>query len=72
MKGLELLYDAALGEAFTVQTAYGTYPDLIFVGFMRENDDVMLAAFSHASQRIISNPSVFFDISIPSNRVEKV
>ena len=41
MKGLELL---VIGEEFKVQTAYASYTNLKFMGFINENDDVTLAS----------------------------
>ena len=46
MKGLELLFNARVGEVFTVDTAYENYPNLIFMGFEEENADVTLACFT--------------------------
>ena len=69
MKGLELLFDAMLGDVFTVETGYETYPNLIFMGFLEENADVTLACFT--GKEIEQGP-VFFDINVPSNQVKKV
>ena len=63
MKGLELL---VIGEEFKVQTAYASYTNLKFMGFINENDDVTLASFSSTKS---FQPSRFFDISVPTNRV---
>ena len=63
MKGLELL---VIGEEFKVQTAYASYTNLKFMGFINENDDVTLASFSSTKS---FQPSRFFDISVPSNQV---
>ena len=64
MKGLELL---VIGEEFKVQTAYASYTNLKFMGFINENDDVTLAAFSCP----FTLDTLYFDISIPSNQVKK-
>jgi hypothetical protein len=66
MQGLELLFDAMVGDVFTVKTAYAVYPSLIFMGFHQENDDVTLAAFNGVD---ITQGLIFFDISVPSNQV---
>ena len=66
MKGLELL---VIGEEFKVQTAYASYTNLKFMGFINENDDVTLACFSSTE---LFRPSRFFDISVISNQVKKV
>ena len=63
MKGLELLQ---IGEVFEVQTAYASYPNLKFMGFVNEYDDVILASFSSTE---LLKPGAFFDISVTSNRV---
>jgi hypothetical protein len=63
MKGLELL---VIGEEFKVQTAYASYTNLKFMGFINENDDVTLASFSSTKS---FQPSRFFDISVTSNQV---
>jgi hypothetical protein len=63
MKGLELL---EIGEVYTIQTAYATYPNLKFMGFFTENDDVTLAAFSSTE---LFKPSCHFDITVISNQV---
>jgi hypothetical protein len=63
MKGLELL---EIGEVYTIQTAYATYPNLKFMGFFTENDDVTLAAFSSTE---LFKPSCHFDITVTSNQV---
>lgn len=63
MKGLELL---EVGEVYTIQTAYASYPNLKFMGFVNENDDVTLASFSSTE---LFQPSRFFDISVISNQV---
>ena len=65
MKGLELL---EVGEVYTVQTAYSMYPNLKFMGFVNENDDVTLASFSSTE---LFKPGAFFDISVISNQVIK-
>ncbi len=65
MKGLEFLFDAMLEDVFTVQTAYASYPNLKFLGFEQENDDVILAVFSSPD----TLDTLYFDISIPSNQV---
>jgi len=56
MKGLELLVK---GQEYVVRTQFREYPNLVFTGFFKENDDVTLACFE----------DVFFDISVPSNQV---
>jgi hypothetical protein len=63
MKGLELLQ---IGEVYTIQTAYSMYPNLRFMGFVNENDDVTLASFSSTE---LFKPGAFFDISVTSNEV---
>ena len=63
MKGLETL---EVGEVYTIQTAYASYPNLKFMGFFKENDDVTLASFSSTE---LFQPSRFFDISVLSNQV---
>jgi len=63
MKGLELL---VIGEEFKVQTAYASYTNLKFKGFINENDGVILASFSSTKS---FQPSRFFDISVPTNQV---
>jgi hypothetical protein len=63
MKGLELL---VIGEVFEIQTAYASYPNLKFMGFFTENDDVTLASFSSTE---LFKPSYHFDISVTSNQV---
>jgi hypothetical protein len=63
MKGLELL---VIGEEFKVQTAYASYTNLKFMGFINENDDVTLASFSSTKSFQLSR---FFDISVPTNQV---
>ena len=66
MKGLELL---EVGEVYTIQTAYAMYPNLKFMGFFTEYDDVALASFSSTE---LFKPSRYFDISVTSNQVIKV
>ena len=63
MKGLELL---VIGKVFEIQTAYASYPNLKFMGFFTENDDVTLASFSSTE---LFKPSCHFDISVTSNQV---
>jgi len=63
MKGLELL---VIGQVFEVKTAYASYPNLKFMGFINENDDVTLASFSSTE---LFQPSRFFDTSVLSNQV---
>lgn len=65
MKGLELLKKS---ETYIVYTEYNPegYKDHVFTGYLKENDDVTLACFDDVS----SGWESFFDISIPSNRVE--
>ena len=63
MKGLELL---VIGEEFKVQTAYASYTNLKFKGFINENDGVILASFSSTKSFQISR---FFDICVPTNQV---
>jgi hypothetical protein len=63
MKGLELL---VIGKVFEIQTAYASYPNLKFMGFFTENDDVTLASFSST---VLFKPSCHFDISVTSNQV---
>ena len=63
MKGLELL---VIGKVFEIQTAYASYPNLKFMGFFTENDDVTLASFSSTEH---VKPSCHFDISVTSNQV---
>jgi hypothetical protein len=65
MKGLELLQ---IGEVYTIQTAYEVYPNLKFMGFVKENDDVTLASFSSTE---LFKSEAFFDISVISNQVIK-
>ena len=65
MKGLELLQ---IGEVYTIQTAYSMYPNLKFMGFVNENDDVTLASFSSTE---LFKYGAFFDISVISNQVIK-
>ena len=67
MKGLELL---VVGEVFKVQTAYASYPNLKFMGFINENDDVTLASFS-STELFQPWAGRFFDISVTSNQVIK-
>ena len=64
MKGLELLVK---GQEYVVRTQFGEYPNLVFTGFFKENDDVTLACFDAVQQGWES----FFDISIPTTRVIK-
>lgn len=64
MQGLELL---VVGEVFEIQTAYASYPNLKFMGFVKENDDVTLAHFSSTE---LFQPTRFFDISVISNQVK--
>ena len=63
MKGLELLQ---IGEVYAIQTAYSMHPNLKFMGFINENDDVTLASFSSTE---LFKPSAFFDIRVTSNQV---
>ena len=63
MKGLELL---VIGQVFEVKTAYASYPNLKFIGFINENDDVTLASFSSTE---LFKPGAFFDTSVLSNQV---
>jgi hypothetical protein len=63
MKGLELL---VIGQVFEVKTAYASYPNLKFMGFINESDDVTLALFSSTE---LFQPSRFFDINVISNQV---
>ena len=63
MQGLELL---VIGQEYKVQTAFAGYTNLKFKGFINENDDVTLASFSSTKS---FQPSRFFDISVPTNRV---
>ncbi len=63
MKGLELL---VIGQVFEVKTAYASYPNLKFMGFINENDDVTLASFSSTE---LFKPGAFFDTSVLSNQV---
>jgi hypothetical protein len=63
MKGLELLQ---IGEVYTIQTAYSMYPNLKFMGFINENDGIVLASFSSTKS---FQPSRFFDITVTSNQV---
>ena len=63
MKGLELL---VIGKVFEIQTAYASYPNLKFMGFFTENDDVTLASFNST---VLFKPSCHFDISVTSNQV---
>jgi hypothetical protein len=65
MKGFELLQ---IGEVYTIQTAYSMYPNLKFMGFVNENDDVTLASFSSTE---LFKSGAFFDISVISNQVIK-
>jgi hypothetical protein len=63
MQGLELL---VIGQVFEVKTAYASYPNLKFMGFINENDDVTLASFSSTE---LFKPGAFFDTSVLSNQV---
>lgn len=65
MQGLELL---VRGQEYVVRTQFNPegYPNLVFMGFYKENDDVTLACFDDVQQGFES----FFDISVPSNVVE--
>ncbi len=65
MKGLELLQ---IGEVYTIQTAYSMYPNLKFMGFVNENDDVTLASFSSTE---LFKSGAFFNTSVISNQVIK-
>jgi len=65
MKGFELLQ---IGEVYTIQTAYSMYPNLKFMGFVNENDDVTLASFSSTE---LFKSGAFFDISVISNQLIK-
>ncbi len=64
MQGLELL---VRGQEYTVITEFKPegYPNLVFTGFYKENDDVTLACFDDIQQGWES----FFDISVPTNCV---
>ena len=63
MKGLELL---EIGEVYTIQTAYATYPNFKFMGFFTEHDNVTLASFSSTE---LFKPGAFFDVTVTSNQV---
>ena len=65
MQGLELL---VRGQEYVVRTQFNPegYPNLVFMGFYKENDDVTLACFDDVQQGFES----FFDISVPENVVE--
>jgi hypothetical protein len=65
MQGLDLLVK---GHEYVVCTQFGEYPNLVFMGFFKENDDVTLACFDDVQQGWES----FFDISVPDNIVKKV
>ena len=65
MQGLELLVK---GQEYVVRTQFGEYPNLVFTGFFKENDDVTLACFEDVQQGWES----FFDISVSTNIVKKV
>ena len=56
------------GHEYVVRTQFGEYPNLVFTGFFKENDDVTLACFDAVQQGWES----FFDISIPTTVVIKV
>lgn len=64
IQGLELL---VRGKEYTVFTQFNQdgYPNLVFTGFYKENDDVTLACFDDVQQGWES----FFDISIPTDRI---
>ena len=65
MQGLELL---VRGQEYVVRTQFNPegYPNLVFMGFYKENDDVTLACFDDVQQGFES----FFDSSVPDNVVE--
>ena len=65
MQGLELL---VRGQEYVVRTQFNPegYPNLVFMGFFKENDDVTLACFDDVQQGFES----FFDISVSENVVE--
>ena len=62
MKGIELL---AVSQEYTIRTQFAEYPNLVFTGYYKENDDVTLACFDDVQNGWES----FFDISVPSNEV---
>ena len=62
MKGVKKLVK---GQEYLIRTSYGDYPNLVFTGFFKENEDVTLACFDDLEQGWES----FFDISIRSNEV---
>ena len=49
MQGLELL---VRGQEYVVRTQFNPegYPNLVFMGFYKENDDVTLACFDDVQQ----------------------
>ena len=59
-----------VSQEYTVRTQFNPegYPNLVFMGFHKENDDVTLACFDDVQQGWES----FFDISIPSNVAELI
>jgi hypothetical protein len=54
-----------VSQEYIVKTQFNQdgYPNLVFTGFHKENDDVTLACFDDVQQGFES----FFDISIPEN-----
>jgi hypothetical protein len=57
-----------VSQEYVVKTQFNPegYPNLVFTGFYKENDDVTLACFDDVQQGFES----FFDVSIPDNVVE--
>ena len=62
MKGIELLAES---QEYTIRTQFREYPNLVFTGYYKENDDVTLACFDDVQNGWES----FFDISVPTNEV---
>ena len=54
-----------VSQEYVVKTQFNLdgYPNLVFTGFYKENDDVTLACFDDVQRGVES----FFDISIPEN-----
>lgn len=65
MKGLELLKESQTYVVYTMYNPEG-YRDMVFTGYYKENEDVVLACFD----AVESGWESFFDTSVPSNRVE--
>jgi hypothetical protein len=50
------------GQKYNVATQFSNYTDLIFVGYEKENADVVLAVFQNNN-----DSDIYFDISMPEN-----